>query len=582
MTPLLVVLSLACLSAQVAAQPCDPATEFECASGGCIGKARRCNGIFECLDFSDEDYCPVAKCRPGEFQCATGDCVNGALRCNGSPDCSDKSDESGCVKILCNGHSFIYNVVTRTCLSCQHNTQGRYCDTCKPGFYGNAKVGTKDDCQQCSCNGHSTKCDVTGKCLNCGHNTEGEKCEKCRPGFRGDATKGTAKDCQPSSTGPTKTCNTCNGHSTTCDATGKCVNCKDNTEGTKCEKCVKGFWSDPTGGKSCLPCACNNHADDCKKANGECIGCKHNTQGFFCNQCLPGFMGTATTGKADSCKAASCPVLCNKHSTTCTLATGKCTNCQHNTMGDRCEKCKPGFTGNPTTGSATACTAGATTNCAALCYGHSTTCNVAAQTCSNCQDNTEGTRCQTCKIGYTGDATKGPCKSCMDNCNKHSPTCDKTTGVCANCMHQTTGSKCEKCKAGYIGDPTKGTATDCKPTAGCKCNGHTTNCPQGVCTNCQHHTTGVYCEKCDTGYYGIATGGTPNDCKKCTCPPRSTTCIQLPNKTLQCMGCIAGYAGALCDQCDTTNGFKPVGGGPKVTGGCCAKGTTCPVTVAAG
>eukprot|EP00058_Branchiostoma_floridae_P015809 XP_002601297.1 hypothetical protein BRAFLDRAFT_81337 [Branchiostoma floridae] len=535
MTPLWVVLSLACLALQAAAQPCDPATEFECANGGCIGKERRCNQVFECLDFSDEDYCPIAKCRPGEFQCATGDCVNGILRCNGSPDCPDKSDESGCVKILCNGHSFIYNVVTRTC-------------------------------------------------LNCGHNTEGEKCEKCRPGFRGDATKGTAKDCQPSSTGPTTTCNTCNGHSTTCDATGKCVNCQDNTEGDKCEKCAKGWWGDPTtGSKKCLKCVCNNHAADCEKANGKCISCQDNTQGFFCDQCLPGFTGTATDGKPDSCRAASCDVLCYKHSTTCNLATGKCANCQHNTEGDRCEKCKTGFTGNPTTGSATACTAGGgATTCATLCYGHSTTCNLAAKTCTNCGDNTEGTRCETCKTGYTGDATKGPCKSCLDNCNKHSSTCDKATGVCSACQHQTTGSKCEKCAAGYIGDATKGTSTDCKPTAGCPCNKHSNTCPGGVCKNCQHFTTGVYCEICDTGYYGKATGGTPTDCKKCPCSPRSTMCILLPGKTAPtCMGCIDGYAGDDCNQCDTANGYKSLGGGPTAAGGCCAKGTdVCPATVA--
>ncbi|XP_019626967.1 PREDICTED: basement membrane-specific heparan sulfate proteoglycan core protein-like isoform X3 [Branchiostoma belcheri] len=585
MTLLWAVLSLACLAVQVAAQPCDPATEFECASGGCIAKARRCNRIFECLDFSDEDYCPIAKCKPGEFQCATGDCVHGVLRCNGSPDCPDKSDESGCVKILCHGHSFIYNSVTRTCLSCQHNTQGRNCDTCKPGFYGNAKIGSKNDCKQCSCNGHSTTCDITGKCTNCGHNTEGEKCEKCRPGFRGDATKGTPTDCKSSSTGPTKTCNTCNGHSTTCDATGKCVNCQDNTEGAQCEKCAKGWWGVATSGGKCLKCICNNHADDCEKAGGKCLNCKDNTQGFFCNQCATGFVGTATDGKKDSCKAANCDVLCYKHSTTCNVNTGKCTNCKDNTEGDRCDKCKTGFTGNPTTG---VCTAGAKpTNCATLCYGHSTTCNVPAGTCSNCQHNTEGPRCQTCKPGYTGDATKGPtgCKSCLDNCNKHSSTCDKSTGVCTNCQHQTTGSKCEKCIAGYTGDPTKGTSTDCKPTAGCPCNKHSSTCPGGVCKNCQHHTTGKYCETCDTGYYGKATGGTPNDCKKCPCSPRSTMCILLPGQSAPtCMGCKDGYAGSNCNQCDTLNGFVPLGGGPTAAGGCCVKKgvTNCPVTVAAG
>jgi len=38
---------------------------------------------------------------------------------------------------------------------------------------------------------------------------------------------------------------------------------------------------------------------------------------------------------------------------------------------------------------------------------------------------------------------------------------------------------------------------------GCFCNGHSTTCDvNGVCTNCQGHTTGSLCDRCMTGFVG--------------------------------------------------------------------------------
>ncbi|KAA0707146.1 Basement membrane-specific heparan sulfate proteoglycan core protein [Triplophysa tibetana] len=81
--------------------------------------------------------------------------------------------------------------------ACPQGYTGPSCQDCEvgytrtPGLY----LGT---CEKCDCNGHASGCDSeTGECLNCRHNTDGRHCENCLPGFYGNPKSGDAQACRP-------------------------------------------------------------------------------------------------------------------------------------------------------------------------------------------------------------------------------------------------------------------------------------------------------------------------------------------------------------------------------------------------
>ncbi|XP_027748836.1 laminin subunit alpha-4, partial [Empidonax traillii] len=75
-----------------------------------------------------------------------------------------------------------------------------------------------------------------------------------------------------------------------------------------------------------------------------------------------------------------------------------------------------------------------------------------------CKENYAGPNCERCAPGYYGNPLLigSTCKKC--DCNGNSDPnmifedCDEVTGQCRNCLHNTSGFKCERCAPGYYGD----------------------------------------------------------------------------------------------------------------------------------
>ena len=87
--------------------------------------------------------------------------------------------------------------------------------------------------------------------------------------------------------------------------------------------------------------------------------------------------------------------------------------------------------------------------------------------------------------------------------------------------------------------------------AACTCNGHAQTCNMSGCIMCQDNTIGQMCEQCISGYYGDATGGTPNDCQECMCNGWATTCDANPLATnnFRCNDCTGNTEGDQCERC---------------------------------
>ncbi|XP_075802968.1 laminin subunit alpha-2 isoform X1 [Microtus pennsylvanicus] len=240
--------------------------------------------------------------------------------------------------------------------------------------------------------------------------------------------------------------------------------------------------------------------------------------------------------------------ICYGHARACPLdpATNKSRcECEHNTCGESCDRCCPGFHQKPWR----AGTFLTRTECEACnCHGKAEECyydeNVAKRNlslnihgkyigggvCINCTQNTAGINCETCIDGFfrpkgVSPNYPSPCQPChCDPVGSLSEVCVKDEkyarrglgpGSC-HCKPGFGGVSCDRCVRGYTGYP------DCQP---CNCSGlGSTNADPcvGPCS-CKENVEGEDCSRCKSGFFNLQEDN-PKGCDECFCSGVSNRC----------------------------------------------------------
>ncbi|XP_014845866.1 PREDICTED: laminin subunit alpha-3-like isoform X1 [Poecilia mexicana] len=260
--------------------------------------------------------------------------------------------------------------------------------------------------------------------------------------------------------------------------------------------------------------------------------------------------------------------------------------CQHNTCGESCDRCCPGFNQKPWR----AATVDSPNDCQPCqCFNHSSDCYYDPEVekrrasldtfgrysgggvCVGCQHNTAGINCERCIEGFYrpfGVPPESPAGCIPCSCDERiTAGCEMGSGSCI-CKPQFAGESCDRCADGHYLYPecipysaylttTKSPAgpivgpTACPPgyfnsprCQPCTCDYRgtvPTICDvYGRCL-CRRGVEGERCDRCEPGYYSFPS------CQACRCGGAGVAeSVCSPNG--QC-NCLPNYQGRECDQC---------------------------------
>ncbi|CAI9728190.1 laminin subunit alpha-like [Octopus vulgaris] len=330
-----------------------------------------------------------------------------------------------------------------------------------------------------------------------------------------------------------------NGNGNLAHTVEKC-HCPASYRGTSCEKCASGHYrrrKSPFFGL-CSPCECNGHTKKCDPTTGECLDCQDNTTGFYCEKCKPGYSGDPANGVCAIC-ACPMPVASNNFAKNCVTNSRGDTSfcsCREGYRGAKCDKCSPGYYGDPLKigGSCQPCQCSDNID-----LNNPNSCDKKTGECRNCTNNSAGKNCNICKEGWFGDPVMAKnCTRCTcDTCG--TSKCDDTFGFCY-CKPNVVGKKCNRCLPNHYG------FKDCNGCKSCDCGlaSRSDSCDDmtGQC-RCEPGAGGRKCDRCLDGYWDYG----PNGCKRCSCARTgvSRTCDPV---TGVCR-CMEGYVGSSCNRC---------------------------------
>lgn len=217
--------------------------------------------------------------------------------------------------------------------------------------------------------------------------------------------------------------------------------CPEGYEGLSCERCAKGYRrvNNTLVNGICEKCPCNNHVDSCDAFTARCGPCLHNTIGPNCERCKPGFFGDPTLGNEDDCKPCACPLTIpsNHFADGCRSISATGENSYDNIDENNCIYNIINIH---------------------ICMNNIVFYHPEYE-CINCAVGYTGLHCERCAEGYFGNPTVigGKCLpcDCGPNVDKSRPGwCDHRTGFCNYCLGNTDGWNCSRCKKLYYGNPT--------------------------------------------------------------------------------------------------------------------------------